>query len=124
MAPPFQVEVLRLHCEHLRTLLNRVILELMTLEYELATEATPSFATIAPHLNGSDRQSEKIAVETARLQSFLHSLGPQKPEATDTAGESSPSALLPSDTAKRGSYKIVCTLDGQEPAVILYEACA
>ena len=54
MDTPFQVEVLRLHCEHLRTLLDRVILEFTTMEHELATDRNPSFATIAPQtLSGS-----------------------------------------------------------------------
>jgi hypothetical protein len=57
MDTPFQVEVLRLHCEHLRTLLDRVILELMIMKHELATEGNSSFATIATHLNGLEKQT-------------------------------------------------------------------
>jgi hypothetical protein len=117
MDTPFQVEVLRLHCDHLRTLLDRVILE-------LTTEGHSSFATIALHLNGLEKQSEKIAVESVRLQGFLHSLGPQKTDAADPAGESPQSAPPPSDTGKGERYKIVCTLDGKEPAIILYEKYA
>jgi hypothetical protein len=120
-----QVEVLRLHCDHLRTLLDRVIDELTTMQHELATDGNPSFTTIAPHLNGLEKQSEKIAIETLRFQSFLHSLGPQKTDASG-ATEESPhaSSSSTSDTLKRGRYKIVCTLDGKEPAVILYEKYA
>jgi hypothetical protein len=65
-----QVKVLHLQCEHLRTLLDRVLVELTIMKHELATDGQPSFATIAPHLTGLEKQSEKIAVETLRLQSF------------------------------------------------------
>jgi len=85
---PIQVEVLRLHCEHLRTLFDRVISDLSTMQHELATDGNPSFATVAPHLNGLEKQSEKIAVETVRFQSFLHSLSAQGTEAAAAAGES------------------------------------
>jgi hypothetical protein len=115
-----QVKVLRLQCEHLRTLLDRVIVELTTMEHELTTDGQPSFATIAPHLTRLEKQSEKIAVEAYRFHSFLHSVGPPRPDASATAGESPQSSPLPSDTPQRGSYRIVCTLDGNEPAVILY----
>ena len=119
-----QVEVLRLHCEHLRTLLDRVILELTTMEHELATKGNPSFATIAPHMNGLEKQSEKIAVETVRLQSFLHSLEPQRTDAAETVGEFPQASASATSPPKRERYKIVCTLDGQEPAVISYEKYA
>lgn len=88
MDPSFKVEVLRLHCEHLRTLLDSVIVELTTMESELATDGRPSFATLAPHLNGLEKQSEKIAIESLRFQSFLHFLGPQKTDTSDTNGAS------------------------------------
>jgi hypothetical protein len=95
------------------------------MERELATDGNFPFATIAPHLNGLEKQSEKIAVETVRLQSFLHSLGPQRTDASEAAGESpQASARATSDPLKRGRYKLVCTLDGREPAVILYEKYA
>src|SRR5688572_28217807 len=111
MDTQLKVEVLRLHCEHLRTLLDRVIIELTVMEHELATDGRPSFVTIAPHLTRLEKQSEKIAIETLRLQSFSHSVGPPRPDASATAGESPQSSPLTSDTPKRGSYRIVCTLD-------------
>jgi hypothetical protein len=91
---------------------------------ELATEGHPLFATIAPHQDELDKQSEKIAVESIRLQNFLHSLGPQRTDAADTVGAFPHSTPSPADTVKRGKYKIVCTLDGKEPAVVLYEKYA
>ena len=122
MDTKIQVEVLRLHCEHLRTLLDRVISELTTMQHELATDGHPSFATIAPHLNGLEKQSEKMAIESLRFQSFLQSLDPQRTDASEAAGESpQASASSTSETSKGGRCKIVCTLDGKEPAVILYE---
>ena len=91
MDTKIQVEVLRLHCEHLRTLLDRVIGELTTMQHELATDGHPSFVTIASHLNGLAKQSEKIAIETLRFQSFLQSLEPQRTDASEATGESPPS---------------------------------
>ena len=125
MDTKIQVEVLRLHCEHLRTLLDRVISELTTMQHELATDGHPSFATIASHLNELEKQSEKMAIESLRFQSFLQSLGPQRTDASETAGGSpQASASSTSETSKEGRCKIVCTLDGKEPAVILYEKYA
>jgi hypothetical protein len=106
MNTPFQVEVLRLHCEHLRTLLDRVISELTTMEHELDMDRHPSFATIAPHMNGLEKQSEKIAVETIRFQSFLQSLEPQSPDASEAARESpQASTSSTSETSKGGDIK-------------------
>jgi hypothetical protein len=122
MDTEFQVEVLRLHCEHLRTLLDRVIGELTTTQHELATGGNLSFATLASHLNGLEKQSEKIVRETLRFQSFLHSLELQRTDASDATGESPPTAASAiSNISQKGRCKIVCTLDGKELAVILYD---
>ena len=115
MDTQIQVKALRLHCEHLRTLLDRVIGEFTTLQHELATDGHPSFATIAPYLNGLEKQSEKIAIESLRFQSFLHSLEPQKTDTSDTDGAS------PLQVRR---CKIVCTLDGKESAIVLYDKYA
>jgi hypothetical protein len=94
------------------------------MKQELDTGGTPSFALIATHLNGLEKQSEKITAETVRLQGFLHSFGPQSTDASEAAEESPQVSSSTSDTPKRGRYKIVCTLDGKEPAIILYEKYA
>ena len=125
MDTKIQVEVLRLHCEHLRTLLDGVIGELTTMQHELATDRHPSFAIIAPHLNELEKQSEKIAIESLRFQSYLQSLEPQRTDASDAIGESPPtSASAISNIPQMDRCKIVCTLDGREPPVILYEKYA
>ena len=82
------VEVLRLHCEYLHTLLDQVISELTTIEHELATDGNHSFSIVAPHLNELEKQSEHLTTETLRFQSFLNSLGPQSTDASEAAGES------------------------------------
>jgi cob(I)alamin adenosyltransferase len=69
-----QVKVTRLHCEHLRSLMDVIIIKLITIERELATDAHPPSSIISTHLNELEKQSEYIATETIRLQSFLHSL--------------------------------------------------
>jgi hypothetical protein len=71
-----------------------------------------------------EQQSEKIAVESVRLQSFLHALDPQRPTVSKAVGESPQSSPLTFDPPKVGGCKIVCTLDGKEPAVILYDKFA
>jgi hypothetical protein len=119
-----QVEFLRLHCEHLRTLLDKLIIELANMKHELAMGGTPSFTLLATHLNGLEKQGEKIQAEAVRLQSFLHSLEPQSTATVEAAGESLQVSPSTSDTAKMGRYKIVCTLDGTEPAILLYEKYA
>jgi len=71
------VEILRLHYEHLRTLIDHVISELTTTEQVLATKEHPSSASVAPYLHGVEKQREHIAAETVRLQRFMRSLVPQ-----------------------------------------------
>ena len=71
---PFKVKVTRLHCEHLRSLIDEVIIKLMKIERTLATPEPPPFAYVAPHLNEVTKQNEFIALETERLQGYVHSL--------------------------------------------------
>ena len=82
------VELTRLQCEHLRTLLDRVVGELTTIGQALATEEKSPSALMAPALNRVVKQREHLALETERLQSFVHSLVSQspasKPRTTDT----------------------------------------
>ena len=47
------VEILRLHYEHLRTLIDHVISELTTTEQVLATKEHPSSASVAPTMSRS-----------------------------------------------------------------------
>jgi hypothetical protein len=83
-----QVEVLRLHCEYLRSLIDEVIIELITIKRALATTENPSSTLVGPYLNGLEKQSEHLATETVRLQGFLQSLGLQNTDASEAAGES------------------------------------
>ena len=71
------VELTRLQCEHLRTLLDQVIRDLTTIGQALATKENPSSALVEPYLNGVAKQSAHIAVETDRLQGFVHALVPK-----------------------------------------------
>jgi hypothetical protein len=82
----FEVEVTRLHCTHLRTLIGRLEGQLTTIEQVLATPEPPPFAYVAPHLNGVAEQSALIAVETERLQGYVHSLLSRSPDAADGTG--------------------------------------
>lgn len=70
----FQVEVTRLHCAHLRTLLGRLESELTMIGQTFATPEPPPFASVTPHLNEVTKQSEFIALETERLRGYVHSL--------------------------------------------------
>jgi hypothetical protein len=118
------IEVLRLHCEHLRTLLDQVISELTTIEHELATDGNYSFSIVAPHLNELEKQSAHLATETVRLQSFLQSLGLQRTDTFEAAGESPQSSLPTAATPQMGRCKIVCSLDGQVEDIRLYDRYA
>jgi len=74
------VEILRLHYEHLCTLIDHVISELTTTEQVLAIKEHPSFASVTPYVHGVEKQREHIAAETVRLQGFRRSLVPQSPD--------------------------------------------
>ena len=76
----FKAEVTRLQCEHLRTLCDRLIGELTTLEQGLATVAHPDAVLVDPFGDGITKQSELIVDETARLQSYVQSLVSPGPE--------------------------------------------
>jgi hypothetical protein len=111
MDAQFYVEVLRLHGEHLRTLIDQVITELTTFEYALALEGNPASAIEAPQLDTWEKQSEHLAAETLRLRGFLQSLRPQRTGASDATGESPPTfASAISHIPQKGRCKIVCTL--------------
>jgi hypothetical protein len=68
------VETTRLHCEHLRALIDQVISELKMLDLVLTTKGNPSSAIIAMQMNALESQSEHIVDETVRLQGFVQSL--------------------------------------------------
>ena len=76
-----QVTIIRLHCEHLRTVLAQVILELVIIEQRLTMPEFPSSALGEPDLNEITKQSELLAVETERLRGFVRFLlTPDPPE--------------------------------------------
>src|SRR5215216_306755 len=112
------VEVLRLHGEHLRTLLDQVIRELTTIGQNLATNGNSSSALVAPHLSGLEQQSKHLVVETHRFQEFVHALAPHSLDTAEADGESDQSPPPLANTPRMDRCKIVCTLDGKEPAVI------
>jgi hypothetical protein len=74
-----RVEVTRLHCVHLRTLLQRLESELTTIEQILATAEYPSVVLVEPFWDGVAEQSEFIALETERLQGYVQCLLPPSP---------------------------------------------
>ena len=115
-----QVEVLRLHCEHLRTLIDQVLSEIITIKRAFAIKANPSSVSMIAPLNALETQNEHLAAETVRFQSFLRSLEPLGTHASEAAGESSLSSPPPTVIPQRGRYKIVCTQDGKEPEIRLY----
>jgi hypothetical protein len=116
-----QVEILRLHCEHLRTLLDEVIIKRTTIERALATKENSSSALVAIRLNELEKQNAHLATESVRLQSFLHSLAPLSTDASEAGGGSPPSSPPPADTSQRGRDKIEGRLGGKEAAGILYQ---
>jgi len=81
------VELTRLHCEHLRTLIDHVIRELTIIERALTPKGTPSSALVATQLKAVEKQSEHIATETVRLQRFVQSLTLESTDASKTAVE-------------------------------------
>jgi hypothetical protein len=74
-----RVEVTRLHCVHLRMLLEQLESKLTTIAQALGTDGNSSLAIGVRHLNELEQQSEFIALETERLQGFVHCLDPQRP---------------------------------------------
>jgi hypothetical protein len=92
------VEATRLHCEHLRTLLDQCLINLTTIGYELAKAGNSSSAIVAAHLNGLEKQSGHLAVELVRLQEFVSALKSKSTEAFDGAVESHQASCPPSDT--------------------------
>jgi hypothetical protein len=95
-----QVEVLRLQCEHLRTLLDQFLAELQNFEHTLAAGGTPTLAPGTPSLNDLGQRSEMIADEAVRLRGFARSLQPQGPDAPQAAPESHPSSST-ADTGEK-----------------------
>jgi hypothetical protein len=82
------VELTRLHCEHLRTLIDHVLHELTTIERALATKGNPASPSVALQLQAVEQQSEHIATETLRLQKFVQALILESTAAAEAAGES------------------------------------
>jgi hypothetical protein len=89
------VETTRLHCEHLRTLIDQVIGELRMLGLVLTTTGHPSSAIIAMELSTVEKQSNYIVAETLRLQRFVQSLKLESTNASEAAvGQWAPSGVF------------------------------
>jgi hypothetical protein len=96
-----RVELLRLHCQHLRTLIDYLITEVTTMGHALAVDGSASDGVVATHLNEVEQQSAHIALEITRLQGFVHALDAKRMDAPDAAVES-PQAPSPAlDTAEK-----------------------
>jgi len=74
MTSQSHVELTRLHCERLRTLIDFVISELATIERSLSANGNFASATVAAQLQVVEKQSEHIVTETLRLQKFVQAL--------------------------------------------------
>ena len=67
-----QVEVTRLHCDHLRTLIDQLLSEFAMLESVLATPQTPAAAaSVTSQLQALTAHSAHLAAEAVRLQNFI-----------------------------------------------------
>jgi hypothetical protein len=95
------LEVLRLHGGHLRTLVDRIISEIITIEQIHATDGNTSVAIPVPQLDVLGKQSEYIAKEARRLQEFMRSLARESTGASDAGVETQPSSSPPSDIPKQ-----------------------
>jgi hypothetical protein len=82
MNAQIQIEFLRLHCEQLRTLIDQLITEFTTIGYALARQDNPTYAAMAPHLQGLGEQSQHIAAETEHLQVLMRALKAKSKGAT------------------------------------------
>ena len=87
MTSQSHVELTRLHCERLRTLIDQVISELTTIERALATKENPASASVATQLQAVEKQSEHLVTETVRLQRFVQSLILESPDGSSAVGE-------------------------------------
>ncbi len=88
MTSQSHVELTRLHCERLRTLIDHVISELATIERTLSLIGNPASSSVATQLQAVETQSEHIVTETLRLQRFVRALRLESTDASEAATES------------------------------------
>ena len=88
MTSQSHVELTRLHCERLRTLIDYVISELAIIERTLSSNGNCASSRVATQLQAVETQSEHIATETLRLQKFVQALRLESTGASEAALES------------------------------------
>ena len=91
------MEVLRLQCEHLRTLQAQTLGELTTIDKELAAKGRAPAEIVAAPRDGVEQRSARLLLEATRVQSFLRSLAPKGPDGLGPASGSDLSPL-PAET--------------------------
>ena len=88
MTSQSHVELTRLHCERLRTLIDHIISELATVERALSSNGNFASSSVATQLQALETQSEHIVTETLRLQRFVRALRLENTDASEAATES------------------------------------
>ena len=88
MTSQSHVELTRLHCERLRTLIDHIISELATVERALSSNGNFASSSVATQLQAVETQSEHIVTETLRLQRFVRALRLESTDASEAATES------------------------------------
>ena len=88
MTSQSHVELTRLHCERLRTLIDHVISELATIERARSSNGNLASSSVATQLQAVETQSEHIVTETLRLQRFVRALRLESTDASEAALES------------------------------------
>ena len=88
MTSQSHVELTRLHCERLRTLIDHVISECATIERTLSSNGNFASSSVATQLQAVETQSEHIVTETLRLQKFVRALRLESMDASEAALES------------------------------------
>ena len=88
MTSQSHVELTRLHCERLRTLIDHVISECATIERTLSLIGNLAPPSVATQLQALETQSEHIVTETLRLQKFVRALRLESMDASEAALES------------------------------------
>ena len=88
MTSQSHVELTRLHCERLRTLIDHIISELATVERALSSNGNFASSSVATQLQAVETQSEHIVTETLRLQKFVRALRLESTDASEAALES------------------------------------
>ena len=88
MTSQSHVELTRLHCERLRTLIDHIISELATVERALSSNGNFASSSVATQLQAVETQSGHIVTETLRLQRFVRALRLESTDASEAALES------------------------------------